>query len=68
MALHDADPSGFQCNICDFVASSKARLQVHIATHEEEESTSPIEDPPFSFMESEDGEVSNNYIEIQATF
>lgn len=70
MALHDSDPSSFQCNICDFVASSKARLQVHIATHEEVESPSVIEDPHFTFMESEDGEVSSNYnlVEIQTTY
>jgi KRAB domain-containing zinc finger protein len=71
MALHDADPTGFQCNICHFVASSKARLQVHVATHEEVESPNDIEDPHFTFMETEDGdEVAGDYnlVEIQTTY
>lgn len=70
LALHEETSSLFHCSICDFVTSTKIRLQNHMATHEESDSPSGMEDPHFTFIESEDGEVSSNYnlVEIQENY
>jgi hypothetical protein len=61
MAIHEQDSTTFQCHICELVTTSKTRLLNHLTTHEESDSPSGIEDAPFAFMESEDGDGSCNY-------
>jgi hypothetical protein len=56
IAIHEANPTALQCQECDFVATSKSRLQDHQAAHSAD-SQSPgtgnsLEEAHFTFMES----------------
>lgn len=70
--LNHENSTELQCHICHFTATSKPRLQAHLAAHEEAQSPqTALDDAHFTFMEtvSEDAEADNyNLEEIQTTY
>lgn len=72
MSLHETNPTNLQCSECDFVASSKSRMQAHLASHEESDALkNEIDEETFTFMEdvTEDTDQDTyNLVEIQSSY